>query len=99
MRATCAAVGLQSWIWFCIFHRQRLNDASFNSIEQLSHDFTAESSENIAPFARRKRAVRGKYFSILSLTYENKYQNKPCGVMQGIPRVYTENKIICMCKI
>ena len=49
-------------IWFGIFQRKTLNNASFNSIEQLSkaiHDFTAAYNENAAPFVWRKREVRG----------------------------------------
>lgn len=49
-------------IWFGIFQRKTLNNASFKSIEQLSqaiHDFTAAYNENAAPFVWRKREVRG----------------------------------------
>ena len=49
-------------IWFGIFQRKTLNNASFNSIEQLSkaiHDFTDAYNENAAPFVWRKREVRG----------------------------------------
>jgi transposase len=48
-------------IWFGIFQRKTLRDASFRSIEQLSqaiHDFTAAYNENAAPFVWRKREVR-----------------------------------------
>ena len=49
-------------IWFGIFQRKTLNNASFGSIEQLTqaiHDFTAAYNENAAPFVWRKREVRG----------------------------------------
>jgi transposase len=49
-------------IWFGIFQRKTLNNASFNSIEQLSqaiHAFTAAYNKNAAPFVWRKREVRG----------------------------------------
>jgi transposase len=49
-------------IWFGIFQRKTLNNASFRSIEQLTkaiHDFTAAYNENAAPFVWRKREVRG----------------------------------------
>ena len=49
-------------IWFGIFQRKTLNNASFRSIEQLTkaiHDFTAAYNENAAPFVWRKRDVRG----------------------------------------
>lgn len=49
-------------IWFGIFQRKTLNNASFNSVEQLSkaiHDFTDTYNENAAPFVWRKREVRG----------------------------------------
>jgi transposase len=49
-------------IWFGIFQRKALNNASFRSIEQLTkaiHDFTAAYNENAAPFVWRKRQVRG----------------------------------------
>lgn len=49
-------------IWFGIFQRKTLNNASFKSIEQLSkaiHDFTAAYNANAAPFVWRKREVRG----------------------------------------
>jgi transposase len=49
-------------IWFGIFQRKTLNNASFKSIEQLSqaiHSFTAAYNENAAPFVWRKREVRG----------------------------------------
>ena len=49
-------------IWFGIFQRKALNNASFNSIEQLSkaiYDFTAAYNENATPFVWRKRDVRG----------------------------------------
>lgn len=49
-------------IWFGIFQRKTLNNASFQSIEQLTkaiHDFTAAYNEHAAPFVWRKREVRG----------------------------------------
>jgi transposase len=49
-------------IWFGIFQRKTLNNASFKSIEQLSqaiHAFTTAYNENAAPFVWRKREVRG----------------------------------------
>lgn len=49
-------------IWFGIFQRKTLNNASFGSIEQLTkaiHDFTAAYNENAAPFVWRKREVKG----------------------------------------
>ncbi|NMG56770.1 IS630 family transposase [Aromatoleum aromaticum] len=49
-------------IWFGIFQRKTLNNASFQSIEQLIeaiHAFTAAYNENAAPFVWRKREVRG----------------------------------------
>lgn len=49
-------------IWFGIFQRKTLNNASFRSIEQLTraiHDFTAAYNEKAAPFVWRKREVRG----------------------------------------
>ena len=49
-------------IWFGIFQRKTLNNASFRSIEQLTkaiHDFTAAYNKNAAPFVWRKREVRG----------------------------------------
>ena len=49
-------------IWFGIFQRKTLSNASFKSIEQLSqaiHAFTAACNENAAPFVWRKREVRG----------------------------------------
>ena len=49
-------------IWFGIFQRKTLNNASFRSIEQLVeaiHAFTAAYNENAAPFVWRKREVRG----------------------------------------
>lgn len=49
-------------IWFGIFQRKTLNNASFKSIEKLSqaiHAFTAAYNENAAPFVWRKREVRG----------------------------------------
>lgn len=49
-------------IWFGIFQRKTLNNASFRSIEQLTkaiHDFTAAYNESAAPFVWRKRDVRG----------------------------------------
>ena len=49
-------------IWFGIFQRKALNNASFGSIEQLTtaiHDFTAAYNANAAPFVWRKREVKG----------------------------------------
>ncbi|MCK0508150.1 IS630 family transposase [Aromatoleum anaerobium] len=49
-------------IWFGIFQRKTLNNASFRSVEQLIeaiHAFTAAYNENAAPFIWRKREVRG----------------------------------------
>lgn len=49
-------------IWFGIFQRKTLNNASFQSIEQLTqaiHDFTAAYNENAAPFVWQKREVKG----------------------------------------
>ena len=49
-------------IWFGIFQRKALNNASYGSVEQLVeaiHAFTAAYNENAAPFVWRKREVRG----------------------------------------
>jgi transposase len=49
-------------IWFGIFQRKTLNNASFTSTEQLVeaiHSFTAAYNKNAAPFVWRKREVRG----------------------------------------
>jgi transposase len=49
-------------IWFGIFQRKTLNNASSGRIEQLTtaiHDFTAAYHVNAAPFVWRKREVRG----------------------------------------
>lgn len=49
-------------IWFGIFQRKTLNNASFGSIEQLTRaiqDFTAAYNDNAAPFVWRKREVNG----------------------------------------
>ena len=49
-------------IWFGIFQRKTLNNASFSSVEQLIeaiHAFTAAYNQNAAPFVWRKREVRG----------------------------------------
>lgn len=49
-------------IWFGIFQRKTLNNASFQSTDQLIaaiHDFTAAYNANAAPFVWRKREVRG----------------------------------------
>lgn len=49
-------------IWFGIFQRKTLNNASFQSIEQLIeaiHAFTAAYNEHAAPFVWRKREVKG----------------------------------------
>jgi transposase len=49
-------------IWFGIFQRKTLNNASFGSIEQLVEairSFTSAYNENASPFVWRKREVRG----------------------------------------
>jgi transposase len=49
-------------IWFGIFQRKTLSNASFRSIEQLIeaiHAFTNAYNKNAAPFVWRKREVRG----------------------------------------
>lgn len=49
-------------IWFGIFQRKALNNASFGSIEQLIQairDFTSAYNQNAAPFVWRKREVKG----------------------------------------
>lgn len=49
-------------IWFGIFQRKALHNASFRSVEQLVaaiHAFTAAYNKNAAPFVWRKREVRG----------------------------------------
>jgi transposase len=49
-------------IWFGIFQRKTLNNASFQSTTQLIeaiHAFTAAYNQNAAPFVWRKREVRG----------------------------------------
>jgi transposase len=49
-------------IWFGIFQRKTLRNASFRSTEQLIaaiHDFTTAYNQNAAPFVWRKREVRG----------------------------------------
>ncbi len=49
-------------IWFGIFQRKTLNNASFPSIDHLIaaiHAFTAAYNEKAAPFVWRKRDVRG----------------------------------------
>ena len=49
-------------IWFGIFQRKTLRNASFSSIDQLIkaiHAFTTAYNENAAPFVWRKREVRG----------------------------------------
>ena len=49
-------------IWFGIFQRKTLRNASFASIDQLIgaiRDFTAAYNENAAPFVWRKREVKG----------------------------------------
>ena len=49
-------------IWFGIFQRKTLNNASFQSTEHLVaaiHAFTAAYNENATPFVWRKREVRG----------------------------------------
>ncbi|MCQ4323331.1 IS630 family transposase, partial [Stutzerimonas stutzeri] len=49
-------------IWFGIFQRKALNNASFGSTEQLTQviqDFMAAYNQNAAPFVWRKREVRG----------------------------------------
>jgi transposase len=52
----------QVGIWFGIFQRKTLSNASFRSTEQLVeaiHAFTVAYNENAAPFVWRKREVRG----------------------------------------
>ena len=49
-------------IWFGIFQRKALNNASFRSVQQLVeaiHAFTEAYNENASPFVWRKREVRG----------------------------------------
>jgi transposase len=49
-------------IWFGIFQRKTLKNASFDGIKQLCeaiHAFTLAYNENAAPFVWRKREVRG----------------------------------------
>jgi hypothetical protein len=49
-------------IWFGIFQRKTLQNASFSSVDQLvetSHQFTAAYNQNAAPFVWRKREVKG----------------------------------------
>jgi transposase len=49
-------------IWFGIFQRKTLRNASFRSIDQLIEsiaNFTAAYNENAAPFVWRKREVKG----------------------------------------
>ena len=49
-------------IWFGIFQRKTLNNASFTSTDQLTraiHAFTAAYNKNAAPFVWRKREVKG----------------------------------------
>ena len=49
-------------IWFGIFQRKTLTNASFDSTDQLVkaiHAFTAAYNKNAAPFVWRKREVRG----------------------------------------
>lgn len=49
-------------IWFGIFQRKTLRNASFQSIDQLIdaiRNFTAAYNENAAPFVWRKREVKG----------------------------------------
>lgn len=49
-------------IWFGIFQRKTLNNASFGSTQQLIeaiHAFTGAYNENASPFVWRKREVRG----------------------------------------
>ena len=49
-------------IWFAIFQRKTLRNASFASIDQLIgaiRDFTAAYNENATPFVWRKREVKG----------------------------------------
>jgi len=49
-------------IWFGIFQRKTLRNASFSSIDQLIkaiHAFATAYNENAAPFVWRKREVRG----------------------------------------
>lgn len=49
-------------VWFGIFQRKALNNASFGSIDQLTkaiHEFTDAYNKNAAPFVWRKREVKG----------------------------------------
>ncbi|MFZ3125488.1 MAG: IS630 family transposase, partial [Acidovorax sp.] len=49
-------------IWFGIFQRKTLHNASFSSARQLTqaiHDFTAAYNDKAAPFVWHKREVRG----------------------------------------
>ena len=49
-------------IWFGIFQRKTIRNASFRSIEQLTkaiHDFTTAYNKNAASFVWRKREARG----------------------------------------
>ena len=55
-------------IWFGIFQRKTLRNASFSSVDQLVQaiqKFTAAYNQNAAPFVWRKREVKGaatKYY-------------------------------------
>ena len=71
-------IGKQVEIWFGIFQRKTLRNASFRSTEQLIaaiHDFTAAYNQNAAPFVWRKREVRGAQLrnTIVNLTYAIKH--------------------------
>jgi hypothetical protein len=49
-------------IWFGIFPRKTLRNASFSSVDQLVEaiqKFTAAYNQNAAPFVWRKREVKG----------------------------------------
>jgi hypothetical protein len=49
-------------IWFGIFQRKTLSNASFSSVAQLAdaiRAFTDAYNQNAAPFVWRKREVRG----------------------------------------
>jgi hypothetical protein len=53
-------------IWFGIFQRKALSNASFGSIKQLTtaiHDFAIAYNANAAPFVWRKREAKGAQLS------------------------------------
>lgn len=61
-------------IWFGIFQRKTLNNASFGSVEQLTqaiHDFTAAYNENAIPFVWRKREVKGSQLRNIIVNLRN----------------------------